>query len=656
MKKILKKLWGFIFILLLSCSNLSVCATEGTVSEISLYHAHSGSTSGGGCYNQPKYHTHAGNAIGGGNCYTPVYHTHQGDTTNGGSCYSSKECGSTTITPYGSHYLHRCTVCAHEFAVGNGEGEGYSADATAGEVCHNIKCSKVSYYLNCTKANTIESYNLSCNKTATTVDGYALNCGKTPSTIIGKLQLNKVGGVEYSLGISATNAVIKSCIWDNGETGQSIVVTGNKEYSCQVTYSIEGRTETSVLSYTVTDYDTIGPNVTVHCDDNIWERCKTITIEAVDDGVGLHNMAYRYSDGTIWSDWSNNASYQINANGSYCVEVRDALLNTTEKTFTITHIDTVAPEATVSCDKTNTIIVNAKDIGAGLHTKAYRYHNGTGWSDWSEKPVYKAENDGMHQIEIRDVLGNIAKKEIVIKKVVSNITTTAPNTTKPDKEEKVPETSNIKEPTVEKVPSKENENKKESVTPKEGKEEKKEKEIEKVTDKEEKVVIESSTINVKNAMSEPEKEESIYKTLTSTDEIEDDMIFEEKENESIETTFVQIPYDEQDINKTSDNKYSQMVCVVGIIGVPFLFFGCMGNTKIYGVSKQGKQKFLCRAFLSKRGKLKISRYYLKRNKSKTILIKPSKAILEKKCGKSMCIRIGEREFSKVIQEEILLEY
>ena len=89
MKRILKKLWGFIFILVLLCSNLSVYADDGTVSEVSLYHAHSGSASGGGCYTKPNYHSHTGNTTSGGSCYTPVYHSHKGNTSSGGACYKT---------------------------------------------------------------------------------------------------------------------------------------------------------------------------------------------------------------------------------------------------------------------------------------------------------------------------------------------------------------------------------------------------------------------------------------------------------------------------------------------------------------------------------------------------------------------------------------
>ena len=549
MKKILKNWWGLIFILVLLCSKLSVCAAEGMVSEVSLYHAHSGSTSGGGCYTQPEYHSHAGDTVSGGSCYTPVYHMHQGDVTNGGSCYGSKKCGGTMITPYGSHYIHKCTICAFEYAVGTVDGEGYTVPATPGKVCNYMTCPKLSYYLDCTKSGTIEYYQLSCKKDETTIEGYSINCGKTPSTVIGKIQLNKESGTSYCLSVSASNAVINSCVWNGGESGQTILVTGNKEYSCQVAYSIEGRTETTVLRYNVTDYDTSGPNVTIGYDDSKWEQYKTITVTAVDMGTGLHNMAYRYQNETVWSEWSNSASYEIKANGTYSVEVRDAAGNVTKKTFTITHIGT-AP---------------------------------------------------------------------------NNITDNSTNIIKSNNEEKVP--------AIKKLPSKESNHKKEE---------------------KEEVIVETDTIEIKSAMSEPEKEEVVYQTITATEDKE--KVYVTKENQSVEASNVKTHYNENTLNKTDDNEYSQMACAVGVMGIPFLFFWRMGNTRIYGVNEQGKRKFLCRAFLSKRDKLKISKFYLKKNKSKTILIKPSKAVLEKKQGKSMCIKIGKRKFSKQIQEEILLEY
>ena len=370
---------------------------------------------------------------------------------------------------------------------------------------------------------------------------------------MGKIQLNRVSGLNYSLRISASNAVIVSCIWNNGHSGSSISVTGNQEYSCQVNYNIEGRSETAVLRYDVKDYDTSGPNVMVNYDDSTWESSKIISIIATDTGVGLHNTAYRYYNGIAWSEWSGNASYRINENGTY-------------------------------------------------------------------------------QVEVRDALGNITKKEIVIKTIISNISNVS-------KQDKVEENKVSK---VETIPSKGNIQKEEK------------NKVDIATDKKDEIIVESSTIDVKEAMSEPEKEEIVYHTLTVPEE---SMIIIEEKDDSVEAAYLQRPYEEiTEINKTYSNEYSQMACAMGVVGVPFLFFWSMGNTRIYSVNEHGKQKFLCRAFLTKKGKLKISRFYLKKNKSNTILIKPSKTILEKKHGKVMCIRIGERNFSKQIQEEILLEY
>ena len=707
MKRLLKKIGGFIFLLVLSCSNLSVCATEGIVSEISVYHEHSGNASGGGCYSKPNYHSHIGNAVNGGSCYNPVYHMHKGNNSSGGACFQTPvyhshtgnsasgggcytkaktvtqtftctdttahmstdhidstcpNCGPVYARRFNYYYTcpndydswnqnwvgfkNQCQSCDNIYGVSGIADTGVTRTHTASKnvIVYELGCNKTTatiekYNQSCTKTTaTIDSYVLGCTKTATSIDSYSLGCNKTPETEVGKLQLSKKYGVEYRLSVNSVNVDIKSCLWSTGDSSQSVLVTANQEYSCKVTYSVEGRTETADLSYNVTDYDTAGPVVTINYDDSSWEKSKNISIDATDAGVGLHNTAYRYNNGTGWSSWSDSSSYTIKANGTYGVAVRDAIGNITEKSFIITHIDTVAPEVSVTCDKANNIHVTAKDTGVGLHVTAYRYHNGVTWSEWSKNSSYKVENSGNYRIEVRDSLLNITQKEIVITKVQSTDT----NTLKETQNEKTPIVDVI--PSQEKAPIVKVPPLKEKAQKEEGTVTTSKKDVTSVKDKKDEVTVKSGEIEVEEAMSEPKKEEFIYQTIIA------------KEDESIEKNYVPIPYEEDEFRTSSDSTYGQMACAVGVIGVPFLFFGCMGNTKIYSVNEQGKRKFLCRAFLNKKGKLKISRFYLKKNKSNTILIKPSKAILEKKCGKNMSIRIGECNFSKQIQEEILLEY
>ena len=511
MKKLFKKLGGFIFLLVLSCSNLSVCAAEGTVSEISVYHEHSGSASGGGCYSKPNYHSHMGNVVHGGSCYSPIYHVHKGNNSSGGACFqipvyhshtgnsasgggcytksktvvqeytctdtvkymttehgnaTCPNCGPTYVQIYGYFYVcpssdnwnqnwagekKCCVSCGTMFGhIGIADDGGTRTHTASKNVTvYELGCNKTTstverYNQSCTKTTaTVDSYALSCTKTATSIDSYSLGCNKTPETEVGKLQLSKKYGVEYRLSVNSVNVDIKSCLWSTGDTSQSVLVTANKEYSCKVTYSVEGRTETADLSYNVTDYDTAGPVVTINYDDSSWEKSKNIEIDATDAGVGLHNIAYRYNNGTGWSSWSDSSSYTIKANGTYGVAVRDAIGNITEKSFIITHIDTVAPEVSVTCDKANNIHVTAKDTGVGLHVTAYRYHNGVTWSEWSKNSSYKAENSGNYRIEVRDSLLNITQKEIVVTKVQSTDTNT------------LKETQNEKTPIVDVIPSQE---------------------------------------------------------------------------------------------------------------------------------------------------------------------------------------------------------
>lgn len=419
MKRMLKRVQGLFLLLVLLGSNSYVTAAEEVVGNAAICHIHSGdSVTGGGCYSIPNYHTHTGNTISGGTCYkTPVYHTHQGDSTGGGACYMEVECGGTVITPYGTHYIHECTICGFSGVFGEGPDKG----ATVGAICRDVTCPNIKYVLKCgqTEGASIEAYSLSCTKT---IDSYSLGCGKSTDTVVGNLQLRKNKGVAYSLSINANTVDIQSYRWNTGENSQSIYVKANQEYSCMVSYNLDGRTSTAVLRYTVTDFDAEGPRTELICEDNIWSQNKTIKVTATDDGVGLHSQAYRINSG----EWVSSDTFEIKANGTYTIEVRDALGNITTKTISVEHIDAMSPETTIVCDDSvwsqkKTIKVNATDNGVGLHNQAYRFNGG----EWTSTNMFEISNNGTYTVEVRDALGNFTTKRFD----VTHIDTLSPEIT-----------------------------------------------------------------------------------------------------------------------------------------------------------------------------------------------------------------------------------
>ena len=414
MKKILKLFWPILLLTILLCSNLVVFAAEEVVTTATIYHTHVGNTTSGGLCYKTVPHSHIGNTTSGGTCYkTPVYHQHTGDSVSGGGCYSTTKCGGTPITPYGSHYIHICTVCGYEWAQGQNNGCGYDVDATPGEECHNIKCPYRKLICGKTEGVTIDSYKLSCTKTSATIDGYTLNCGKTTSTVDGTLQLVKDKGSNYTLKIKSTGVTVNSYTWNTGASSQSIAVTTNQTYTCTVKYTVNGTSSTKTLTYIVSDYDTTPPEVNLEYNDTEWSKSKEIRINAIDTGVGLHSQAYRFYNGTEWSDWSHILVYNIEENGTYSVEVRDKAGNTSSKTFEITHIDNEKPIINVLYDNTiwelnKTITVIAADYESGLPNTSYRYSKETDkLTDWTSDSSYVITSNGTYNVEVRDNLENI---------------------------------------------------------------------------------------------------------------------------------------------------------------------------------------------------------------------------------------------------------
>jgi len=119
-------------------------------------------------------HTHSGNANTGGACYTPKYHAHSGNTTSGGACYTST--GHTHVNScaynieFGSYQPYQgfpvtvtCKNCGTVVASGT------NAMAPSTLHCGTWACGEAEYKLSCTKTtSTIDSYTLSCGKTAGT--------------------------------------------------------------------------------------------------------------------------------------------------------------------------------------------------------------------------------------------------------------------------------------------------------------------------------------------------------------------------------------------------------------------------------------------------------------------------------------------------------
>ena len=209
-------------------------STGGGCYTTPVYHQHTGSSStGGGCYTTPVYHQHTGSVSTGGGCYTKViYHSHTGNSSTNGGCYTlpvyhahSSSCYQTGTCHVSIHLTHASRNDHWDEHIDSWEDHGSCGQARhyinpkhfVGDPCHCGDGYDHTYSkLVCSKANTIESYAISCGKTAgTTVEGYQVNCGKVAGSTVERYNVGcgKTAGSSidsYNLGCGITAGQIVS--------------------------------------------------------------------------------------------------------------------------------------------------------------------------------------------------------------------------------------------------------------------------------------------------------------------------------------------------------------------------------------------------------------------------------------------------------------
>lgn len=284
----MKKFLSVVLILSMTLC-MGIQASAGDIQEVvqtaDLYHVHTGSASGGGCYTSPVYHSHTGSSSGGGGCYgSAVRHYHNGcamvDTSVhiGSNPLETDACGCTHQT----HHWY-CTVCGDHWDNATNESSGCT-------VGHRLSDSGkwVCMHHNCGYSDgQVIRYDLNCGKSTSTVERYNLGCNASPSTKLGTFQITKiVQGSSYTLSpslvVSSGLCVPVSYSWNTGASGD-LCVTANGAYTCTVTYKDNGAQRTEVLSYTVTDYDSIPPTVSDVQKTNDRASCVVVDVTATDN-------------------------------------------------------------------------------------------------------------------------------------------------------------------------------------------------------------------------------------------------------------------------------------------------------------------------------------------------------------------------------------
>ena len=203
----------------------------------------------------------------------------------------------------------------------------------------------------------------------------------------------------------------------NWQESNEFTIVENGDYTIYVK-DIAGN-QSSKLYGEISNIDDIPPEVNVIYNYSKWELEKTVVVNAFDAGMGLTDTPYRYSvDGANWTEWTNDNTYKVTANGTYYVEVQDKSDLITKVSYEITHIDREVPNVELNYDDSwgtsKTLVIKANDSKSGLHKFPYRFYNGLEWTDWSEITAYSITKNGTYSVEVRDILENTYTNSINI--------------------------------------------------------------------------------------------------------------------------------------------------------------------------------------------------------------------------------------------------
>ena len=156
-------------------------------------------------------------------------------------------------------------------------------------------------------------------------------------------------------------------------------------------------------------------------------RNRTITYSETEwtnqDVIATFNMI----EGDVITNNEGMNTYTFSENGEFILEFTNAEGVPKTLVVTVENIDKIAPKVTISGNplicttEAVTLTIEAEDSETGLHEKAYSFDGGETWQAENAK-TYQENTSGI-LIQIRDVLGNIAKCEAVdITKIGHNMT------------------------------------------------------------------------------------------------------------------------------------------------------------------------------------------------------------------------------------------
>ena len=214
--------------------------------------------------------------------------------------------------------------------------------------------------------------------------------------------------------------------WTEWSQTTGYTVRENGTYKIEVRDRLEN---TNSYDIEITHIDGKCPDAEVIYDDSEWEGKKSVSIQnASDDQSGLHEMPYRFFDGSNWTEWGTQTEWTVYLNAAYVVEVRDAVGNVYQEEVIFNHIDQSGPVISTSISPSDWTTGNVKisvDVSSlcGLAEEPFSYDEG---ETWTATNITVAKQNGTYKVWVKDLIGRVNEKEVT----VSNIDRVAPSISK----------------------------------------------------------------------------------------------------------------------------------------------------------------------------------------------------------------------------------
>ena len=210
--------------------------------------------------------------------------------------------------------------------------------------------------------------------------------------------------------VMADNAALGSYTLDGGSSvaisGTSKIVT--KTYTANQTISLtveDAAGNPCSVAKVISNIDRTLPSAEITLSPTEWTKGNVTATIVMTDNAAL--KSYKIGNEAIVNinGTSKTITKTYSNNDIITVEVEDEAGNIYTARKSITNIDNAAPTVTVSSETTSVsskIIVDASDVGSGLHATAYSFNDG----EWTSDNYFYVTDNSEVTIKVRDNLGN----------------------------------------------------------------------------------------------------------------------------------------------------------------------------------------------------------------------------------------------------------